>query len=83
MISWHIALRGRLSLSLALCGIILGYAPQGSLQRGEELSAAGRWEEAAQVYLDAAAKDPKIVNPNPAPRGLPRGTRNAAMVLSG
>jgi general secretion pathway protein D len=30
-----------------------------SLQRGEELSAAGRWEEAAQFYLDAAAKEPR------------------------
>jgi general secretion pathway protein D len=48
-------------LSLALCGVLLGCAPQISLQRGEELSAAGRWEEAAQFYLAAASKDPKNI----------------------
>ncbi len=57
IVSFH----GRLSLSLALCGVLLGCAPQMSLQRGEELSAAGRWEEAAQLYLDAASKDPKNI----------------------
>ncbi len=56
-----VSFHGRLSLSLALCGILLGCAPQMSLQRGEELSAAGRWEEAAQLYLDAASKDPKNI----------------------
>jgi general secretion pathway protein D len=55
------SLFGRLSLSLTLCGLLLGCASQISLQRGEELSAAGRWEEAAQFYLDAASKDPKNI----------------------
>jgi len=32
-----------------------------SLERGEELSAAGRWEEAAQYYLEAVSKDPKNI----------------------
>ncbi len=56
-----VSLLGRLFLSLTLCGVLLGCAPQISLQRGEELSAAGRWEEAAQFYLDAASKDPKNI----------------------
>ncbi len=55
------SLLGRLSLSLTLCGVLLGCAPQISLQRGEELSAAGRWEEAAQFFLDAASKEPKNI----------------------
>ena len=57
----NVSLCGRLSLSLALCGVLLGCAPQISLQRGEELSTAGRWEEAAQFYLAAASKDPKNI----------------------
>jgi len=39
----------------------LGCAAQVSLERGEALSAAGRWEEAAQFYLQAASKDPKNI----------------------
>jgi len=46
-------------LSLALCGVLVGCAGQVSLERGEALSAAGRWEEAVQFYLEAASKDPK------------------------
>jgi len=57
----NVSLLGRLCVSLALCGLLLGCAPQISLQRGEELSAAGRWEEAVQFYLDAASKDPKNI----------------------
>jgi general secretion pathway protein D len=61
MRTFNVSHLSRLPLSLALCGALLGCAPQISLQRGEELSAAGRWEEAAQFYLDAASKDPKNI----------------------
>jgi general secretion pathway protein D len=46
-------------LSIAVCGVLWGCAPQASLERGEALSAAGQWEEAVKFYLDAASKDPK------------------------
>jgi general secretion pathway protein D len=48
-------------LSLGLCAVLLGCAAQVSLERGEALSAAGRWDEAAQYYLEAASKDPKNI----------------------
>ena len=51
----------RLWLILVLGGSLLGCAAEVSLQRGEEMSAAGRWEEAVQFYLDAASRDPQNV----------------------
>ncbi len=52
---------GGVSLILALLGLLLGCAAELSLERGEELSAAGRWEEAVQFYRDAASQDPRNV----------------------
>jgi general secretion pathway protein D len=51
----------RLWLILVLSGSLLGCAAELSLQRGEEMSAAGRWEEAVQFYLDAASRDPQNI----------------------
>ena len=51
----------RLWLILVLGGSLLGCAAEVSLQSGEEMSAAGRWEEAVQFYLDAASRDPQNV----------------------
>jgi general secretion pathway protein D len=50
---------GRLGLVLALGGTLVGCAADLSLQRGEEMSAAGQWEEAVQFYLDAASREPR------------------------
>ncbi len=52
---------GCLGLILVLGGSLLGCAAEVSLQRGEELSTAGRWEEAVKFYLDAASRDPRNV----------------------
>ncbi len=50
----------RLSLILFLAGSLLGCTAAGvSVQRGEELSAAGRWEEAVQFYMEAAKQEPQ------------------------
>ncbi|MFI5340468.1 MAG: secretin N-terminal domain-containing protein [Candidatus Methylomirabilales bacterium] len=51
----------RLCLILVLGGSLLGCAAEISLQRGEDMSSAGRWEEAVQFYLDAASRDPQNV----------------------
>jgi general secretion pathway protein D len=51
----------RLWLVLVLGGSVAGCAADLSLQRGEELGAAGRWDEAVQSYLDAASRDPQNV----------------------
>jgi general secretion pathway protein D len=59
--SWWNASVGRVGLILVLCGLLLGCAPGLSLQRGEELSAANRWEEAVQFYMDAASKEPQNI----------------------
>jgi len=61
MRSRRTAVLGRLSLSLALCAVLLGCAGQVSLEHGEALNAAGRWEEAVRFYLDAASKEPKNI----------------------
>jgi general secretion pathway protein D len=58
---WWNASVGRTGPILVLCGLLLGCAAELSLQRGEELSAAGRWEEAVQFYLDAARREPQNV----------------------
>ena len=50
-----------LCLILALAGSLLGCAAEVSMQRGEELSTAGRWEEAVKFYLDAANREPQNV----------------------
>lgn len=50
---------GRLWLALALGGSLLGCAAEMPRERGEDLAAAGRWEEAVKFYLDAAARDPR------------------------
>ena len=52
---------GRMCLQFVLSGLLLGCAAEVSLQRGEEMSATGRWEEAVQFYLDAASRDPQNV----------------------
>jgi general secretion pathway protein D len=52
---------GRLALILVLGGSLPGCAAELSLQPGEELSAAGRWEEAVRFYLDAANREPQNV----------------------
>jgi len=52
---------GRMCLPFVLSGLLLGCAAEVSLQRGEEMSTAGRWEEAVQFYLDAAGRDPQNV----------------------
>ncbi len=49
---------GHMSLVLLLSSVLLGCAAELSLQRGQDLSAAGRWEEAVQFYLDAAREEP-------------------------
>jgi len=59
--SWWNASVGRTGPILVLCGLLLGCAAELSLQRGEELSAAGRWEEAVQFYLDAARQEPQNI----------------------
>jgi len=52
---------GRMALALLFSALLLGCAAEVSLQRGEEMSAAGRWEEAVQFYLDAASRDPQNI----------------------
>ncbi len=52
---------GHMSLVLLLSSVLLGCAAELSLQRGQDLSAAGRWEEAVQFYLDAASQEPQNV----------------------
>ncbi len=59
MSGWRAGGISRLGLILALGGVLLGCAAERSLQRGEDLAAAGRWEEAVKFYLDAAAQDPR------------------------
>jgi len=52
---------GRMWLPLLLAGLLVGCAAEVALQRGEDLSAAGRWEDAVQFYLDAASRDPRNI----------------------
>ena len=65
----------RLWLALVLSGSLLGCAAELSLQRGEDLAAANRWEEAVRFYLDAAARDPRNVE---ARLGLARAMQEAS-----
>ena len=58
---WWYAGVGRVAPILGLCGLLLGCAEGLSLQRGEELIAANRWEEAVQFYMDAANKEPQNI----------------------
>jgi general secretion pathway protein D len=52
----------RQTLILVLAGSLWGCAPAGvSVQRGEELTAAGRWEEAVQFYMEAAKREPQNI----------------------
>lgn len=46
---------------LVLGAMLLGCAAEVTLERGEALSAAGRWEDAVQFYLQAASRDPRNV----------------------
>jgi general secretion pathway protein D len=68
----------RLWLILVLSGLLLGCAAEVSLQRGEDLAAANRWEEAVRFYLDAAARDPRNVE---ARLGLARAMQEASNSL--
>ena len=52
----------RLFLILVLGGSLFGCATEIPLKRGEELTAAGRWEEAAQFYLEAASREPQNID---------------------
>ena len=70
----------RLGLILALGGSLLGCAAELSLQPGEELSAAGHWEEAVQFYLDAANREPQNVEIR---LGLARAMQEASQSLVG
>ncbi|OGB98485.1 MAG: hypothetical protein A3G35_05970 [candidate division NC10 bacterium RIFCSPLOWO2_12_FULL_66_18] len=69
---------GRMALTLVLGGLLLGCAAEITLERGEALSAAGRWEDAVQFYLDAASRDPKNVE---ARLGLARAMQEASNAL--
>ncbi len=55
------AVLGWMSLGLVLVGLLTGCAAELSLERGQELSVAGRWEEAVLFYRDAASQDPRNV----------------------
>jgi len=66
---------GRICLALALSGLLLGCAAELSLKRGEEMSEAGRWEEAVQFYLEATSRDPRNVE---ARLGLARAMQEAS-----
>jgi general secretion pathway protein D len=70
----------RLGLILTLGGSLLGCAAELSLQPGEELSAAGHWEEAVQFYLDAANREPQNVEIR---LGLARAMQEASQGLVG
>jgi len=48
-------------LILVLGSWLFGCAPELSLQRGQELSAAGRWEEAVQFYMEAIRQEPQNI----------------------
>ncbi len=78
--TWQASGLGRMSLSLVLGGLLLGCAAQVSYQRGEELSAAGRWEEAVQFYSEAISKDPRNVELR---LGLARSMLEASNALVG
>lgn len=69
---------GRIALVLVLGGLLLGCAAEVALERGEALSAAGRWEDAVQFYLDAASRDPKNVEVR---LGLARAMQEASNTL--
>ncbi len=59
---WRTGWITNIGLLLVLCGSLMGCATTDfSLQQGEELSAAGRWEEAVKFYLDAAAREPSNI----------------------
>jgi general secretion pathway protein D len=64
-----------MALIAMLCGALLGCAAELSLQRGEDLAAAGRWEEAAQFYLGAVRQEPQNVE---ARIGLARSMQEAS-----
>ncbi len=69
----------RLWLLLVLAGSLAGCATAGvSPQRGEELSAAGRWEEAVQFYMEAASRDPHNIEVR---LGLARAMQEASQAL--
>lgn len=63
---------------LVLGAMLLGCAAEIALERGEVLSAAGRWEEAVQFYLDAASRDPRNVEIR---LGLARAMQEASTAL--
>jgi general secretion pathway protein D len=70
----------RLALILVLGGSLPGCAAELSLQPGQDLSAAGRWEEAVKFYLDAANRDPQNVEVR---LGLARAMQEASQSLVG
>lgn len=51
----------RLWFILVLGGTLVGCAGEMSLERGEELTAAGRWEEAVQFYREAVSREPQNI----------------------
>jgi len=61
MIGPHRGKIGWICLVLVCGGLLAGCSTEISLQRGEELSAAARWEDAVQFYLGAVSKDPRNI----------------------
>ncbi|HWU36399.1 MAG TPA: secretin N-terminal domain-containing protein, partial [Candidatus Acidoferrum sp.] len=63
MITSLVRVRGisRLLLILVLAGWSFGCATEMSLQHGQELIAAGLWEEAVQFYRDVIRKEPQNI----------------------
>jgi general secretion pathway protein D len=76
--TWRAGWVSRLGLILVLGGSLPGCAAELSLQPGEELSAAGRWEEAVKFYLDAANREPQNVEVR---LGLARAMQEASQSL--
>jgi general secretion pathway protein D len=66
---------GRAIAPMLLGAVFLGCAADMELKGGEELSAAGRWEDAVQFYLEAARREPRNVE---ARLGLARSMQEAS-----
>ncbi len=64
--------------ALFLGGLLAGCATEVPVQRGQELAAAGRWEDAVRFYREAAARDPRDIEIR---LGLARAMREAADAL--
>jgi general secretion pathway protein D len=57
----RIATVGRLCLTLLVVGLVLGCAAKQAQKQADDLSAAGRWEEAIRYYREAVARNPRNV----------------------